>query len=144
MAGMRSEGVGSFILKGKSDFFLKKTGQMLAQLSESNLSVLSEQRVKSHRKFDIISPAQRNLPRDLAAVSEATGVLRINLHWSLDVVLNEEDSRIWAEESGKNFSLLRKMVLNLFKREPAKKGIRRKRKIALMSDAYLFKILFTG
>ena len=30
---------------------------------------------------------------------------------ALDVVLHEDDSRIWAEESGKNFSLLRKMVL---------------------------------
>ena len=32
------------------------------------------------------------------------------LHWSLDVSLREDDSRIWADESGKNFSLLRKMV----------------------------------
>jgi predicted transposase YbfD/YdcC len=66
------------------------------------------------------------------------------LHWSLDVSLREDESRIWAEESGKNFSLLRKMVLNLLKKEPAKKGIRRKQKIALMSEDYLLKVLFTG
>ena len=66
------------------------------------------------------------------------------LHWSLDVALREDDSRIWADESGKNFSLLRKMVLNLLKKEPAKKGIRRKQKIALMSNDYLLKVLFTG
>ncbi len=66
------------------------------------------------------------------------------LHWSLDVALNEDDSRIGAEESGKNFSLLRKMVLNLLKREPTKKGIRRKQKIAALSDQYLLKVLFTG
>ena len=66
------------------------------------------------------------------------------LHWSLDVVLNEDDSRIWAEESGKNFSLLRKMVLNLLKKEPTKKGIRRKQKIAGLRDDYLLKVLFTG
>jgi predicted transposase YbfD/YdcC len=66
------------------------------------------------------------------------------LHWSLDVALHEDDSRIWAEESGKNFSLLRRMVLNLLKREPAKKGIRRKQKIAAINDQYLLKVLFTG
>ena len=66
------------------------------------------------------------------------------LHWSLDVILHEDDSRIWAEESGKNFSLLRKMVLNLLKREPTKKGIRRKQKIAGLRDDYLLKVLFTG
>jgi predicted transposase YbfD/YdcC len=66
------------------------------------------------------------------------------LHWSLDVVMNEDDSRIWAEESGKNFSLLRKMVLNLLKREPTQKGIRRKQKIAGLRDDYLLKVLFAG
>ncbi len=66
------------------------------------------------------------------------------LHWSLDVAMNEDDSRIWAEESGKNFSLLRKMVLNLLKTEPTKKGIRRKQKIAALSNDYLLKVLFTG
>ena len=62
----------------------------------------------------------------------------------LDVVMNEDHSRIWAEESGKNFSLLRKMVLNLLKKEPTKKGIRRKQKIAGLRDDYLLKVLFTG
>ena len=60
------------------------------------------------------------------------------------MALREDDSRIWADESGKNFSLLRKMVLNLLKKEPARKGIRRKQKIAALSNEYLLKVLFTG
>lgn len=90
-----------------------------------------------------ISSAEKSADGFNSSVRNHWGIEN-KLHWSLDVALKEDDSRIWAEESGKNFSLLRKMVLNLLKREPAKKGIRRKQKIALMNDAYLLKVLFTG
>lgn len=66
------------------------------------------------------------------------------LHWSLDVAMNEDSDKKWAEESAKNFSLLRQMALNLLKKEPTKKSIRRKQKLAAMDNAYLLKVLFAG
>ena len=44
------------------------------------------------------------------------------LHWSLDVTMNEDGDKKWAEESAKNCSLLRQMALNLLKKEPTKKA----------------------
>lgn len=64
------------------------------------------------------------------------------LHWSLDVAMNEDRDKKWADESAKNFSLLRQMALNLLKKEVTKKSIRRKQKMAAMSNTYLLKVLF--
>ena len=66
------------------------------------------------------------------------------LHWSLDVAMNEDRDKKWAKESAKNFSLLRQMALNLLKKEPTKKGIKRKQKMAAMDNIYLLKVLFMG
>ena len=64
------------------------------------------------------------------------------LHGSLDVTMNEDGDKKWAEESAKNCSLLRQMALNLLKKEPTQKSIRRKQKMATMDNSYLMKILF--
>jgi len=66
------------------------------------------------------------------------------LHWSLDVAMNEDSDKKWAEESAKNFPLLRQMALNLLKKESTKKSIRRKQKMAAMDNGYLLKVLFAG
>ena len=68
-----------------------------------------------------------------------------NLHWSLDVAMNEDKDKKWAEESAKNFSLLRKLALNLLKKAPSKRvrGIRRKQKMAAMDNVFLLKVLFS-
>jgi hypothetical protein len=58
--------------------------------------------------------------------------------------MNEDGDKKWAEESAKNFSLLRQMALNLLRKEPTKKSIRRKQKLAAMDNSYLFKVLFAG
>jgi predicted transposase YbfD/YdcC len=38
------------------------------------------------------------------------------LHWSLDVAMNEDYDKKRAEESAKNFALIRQIVLNLLKK----------------------------
>lgn len=114
----------------------------------SIIRVQSERMIRSTGEISsevryYISSAEKSADGFNSCVRNHWGIEN-KLHWSLDVALREDDSRIWAEESGKNFSLLRKMVLNLLKRDPAKKGIRRKQKIAALSDQYLLKVLFTG
>jgi len=63
------------------------------------------------------------------------------LHWVLDVVFKEDNCRTRAGHSAENFSLLRQFALNLIKKEPSKKAIRRKQNIAGWDETFLLKIL---
>ena len=64
------------------------------------------------------------------------------LHWSLDVSFGEDQSRIRQGHAAENFSRLRRMALNLLKRETtAKVGIKAKRLKAGWDHDYLLKIL---
>lgn len=66
------------------------------------------------------------------------------LHWVLDMTFREDESRIRRGEAPQNFAVLRRMALNLLKRETTlKKGIKQKRLKAGWDDAYLAKVLFT-
>ena len=51
------------------------------------------------------------------------------LHWSLDVSMGEDQDKKWADESGKNFGLLRQFALSLLKKysDKKKRGIKRKK-----------------
>lgn len=66
-----------------------------------------------------------------------------SLHWVLDMTFREDESRIRRGEAAHNFALLRRMALNLLKREPSlKKGVKQKRLKAGWDEAYLTKVLF--
>ncbi len=65
-----------------------------------------------------------------------------NLHWSLDVSFGEDDCRIRKGYGAENVSRLRRIALNLLKRdETAKCGIKAKRKKAGWDEEYLKKLL---
>ena len=65
-----------------------------------------------------------------------------NLHWSLDVSFAEDACQTKRLYGPANFSVLRKIAINLVKKENSKKaGITRKRKRAGWSESYLEKIL---
>jgi predicted transposase YbfD/YdcC len=64
-----------------------------------------------------------------------------SLHWCLDVVFNEDQSRARARHAAKNLGTLRAICLNLIKRIPGKLSMKSKRFQASLSDEYLFKAL---
>lgn len=73
-----------------------------------------------------------------------------NLHWTLDVIFCEDDSKKWAGNSAQNFSLISKVALNMIqqhkdaKNRGAKKiSAKRKRKMAGWNNDYLLEILLT-
>lgn len=66
------------------------------------------------------------------------------LHWSLDVTFREDDSRIRTGDGAQNFSILRRLALNLLKREKtAKIGLKAKRLKAGWDTDYLLTVLST-
>lgn len=65
-----------------------------------------------------------------------------SMHWVLDVVLGEDDSRIRNGEGAENFGCLRKFVLSLLKRDTSEGSLKRKRKRAAWSTKFLESLLF--
>ena len=64
------------------------------------------------------------------------------LHWVLDMAFREDESRIRTGHAARNLSILRRLALNLLRREStAKGGIAAKRKQAGWHNGYLLKVL---
>lgn len=73
-----------------------------------------------------------------------------NLHWTLDVIFCEDDSKKRAGNSAQNFSLISKVALNMIQnhrdiqnRGAKKISAKRKRKMAGWNNDYLLEILLT-
>lgn len=64
------------------------------------------------------------------------------VHWLLDVVFKEDQSRIRDRNSAQNFTALRRLAINMVKRETStKRSIRQRRIMAGWNTDYLEKIL---
>jgi predicted transposase YbfD/YdcC len=63
------------------------------------------------------------------------------LHWTLDVVFGEDQSRKRARNAAQNFSTIRKIALNLLKTQNEKISVNRKRNRCALSDQYREKTL---
>ena len=64
------------------------------------------------------------------------------LHWSLDVVFGEDQARMREGNSAENFSVLRRIALNLFRQDSTvKAGIKNRRLLACCDDVYRQKLL---
>jgi predicted transposase YbfD/YdcC len=73
-----------------------------------------------------------------------------NLHWMLDVIFSEDDSKKRAGNAAQNFSLISKVALNMIvnhkdthNRGAKKVSAKRKRKMAGWNNEYLLEILLT-
>ena len=64
-----------------------------------------------------------------------------SLHWVLDVIFHEDDARLRVGDGAENFAILRRMVLNLLRRHPAKLSLKRKRFKAALDTDFLFDLL---
>ncbi|MDB6123642.1 MAG: ISAs1 family transposase [Pedosphaera sp.] len=86
-----------------------------------------------------------SLPRDVALFARAVrghwGVEN-KLHWVMDVCFREDQSRARAGYAAENLATLRRLALNLLKREKTKKrGIKGKQLNASWNHAYLLRLL---
>jgi predicted transposase YbfD/YdcC len=86
-----------------------------------------------------------SLPADAATFARAVrghwGVEN-QLHWVLDVALNEDQSRVRSGHAAQNLAALRKLALNLLRRDTQlQRGIRGKQKNAGWDHRYLLSLL---
>ena len=88
-----------------------------------------------------ISSLKPDATKLLKAVRSHWGVEN-SLHWVLDVVFDEDHSRIRKDNAPQNIAVIRQMALNLLKNEKtAKGGIQTKRLQAAWDENYLLKVL---
>lgn len=88
-----------------------------------------------------------SLPADAAWIQHCARshwAIENTLHWSLDVVLHEDASRVRSRNGAQNLAALRKLAVTLLKRETSDKRVTsmaRKMKIAGWNPDYAFDIL---
>jgi predicted transposase YbfD/YdcC len=88
-----------------------------------------------------------SLPANINKISTAIRThwgVENQLHWSMDVVFGEDQSRIRTGHGAENFGTMRRQALGLLKRDTTlKKSIRLKRYHAAMNNDYLTSVLFS-
>jgi predicted transposase YbfD/YdcC len=63
------------------------------------------------------------------------------LHWRLDVIMDEDTAHIRVNHGPENMAVLRHMAINVLKREPSKISIQSKRLQAACDNEYLEKVI---
>ncbi len=67
------------------------------------------------------------------------------MHWVMDMVFREDESRMRKGHSPENFAILRRIALNLVKRDTSSKfSLKARRKAAGWNNDYLEKLLFAS
>lgn len=64
-----------------------------------------------------------------------------SLHWVLDIVFREDDDRKRKGNSAENFSLVRKIAMNVIRRDTTEKSLKKKQLKAILNDQYLLGLL---
>jgi len=88
-----------------------------------------------------ISSLPHNDPKRLLECVRGHWSIENSLHWILDVVFNEDRSRVRTKNADQNFAFIRKFVVSLLKNNALKRSIHRKRFLASISQEYLLEII---
>lgn len=97
---------------------------------------------KTTQEFRYYISSLKSCAQRLADIVRAHWGVENKLHWHLDVTFGEDLCNVRTDHAAENFSLVKKMALNLLKADTSEKlGIPNKRKLAGWSAEYLLKIL---
>lgn len=96
-------------------------------------------KIETHRRYYISS-----LGMDINKTAKAIRThwqIENCLHWRLDVIFNEDQSRARTRNAAKNLGTLRALCMNLIKKIPGKASLKCKRLQAALDDEMLLKAL---
>jgi predicted transposase YbfD/YdcC len=91
--------------------------------------------VKIERRCYISS--RKLTAQTFAEAARSHWAIENGLHWVLDVIFKEDQSRLRRGHGAQNMALVRHLALNLIRAMPGKQSIKGKRKLATWDDAYL-------
>jgi len=74
---------------------------------------------------------------DFAQAARSHWAIENGLHWVLDVLFKEDQSRLRVGHGAKNMALVRHFALNLIRAIPGKQTLKAKRKLATWDTDYL-------
>jgi predicted transposase YbfD/YdcC len=80
-------------------------------------------------------------PKRLGQVVRSHWCIENRLHWVLNVVVNEDQTRNRYGNSAYNLAILRHMALNLIQRDHSQVSLRSKFNLAAWKDEFLAKLL---
>jgi predicted transposase YbfD/YdcC len=95
--------------------------------------------VKIERRCYISS--RKLTAQTFAEAARSHWAIENGLHWVLDVIFKEDQSRLRRGHGAQNMALVRHLALNLIRAMPGKQSIKGKRKLATWDDAYLLTAL---
>lgn len=95
----------------------------------------------SHDVRYFITSLPADDPERLARIIRGHWAIENELHWVLDMVFHEDQSRARRDHSAANLSAFRKLALALLKRETSKGSMTVKRKRCGWNPAFLIKVL---
>jgi predicted transposase YbfD/YdcC len=111
---------------------------------QSVAMVRSERSIAGETTIDTrlyISSATSNAERLASAIRSHWGVEN-QVHWVLDVVFADDNSRLRMDHSAHNMAIIRHIVLNMLRQETSlKTSLRQKRLRAGWDDTYVLKVL---
>jgi len=110
----------------------------------SLVKITSERRLPGKTEYDtryFISSLPPD-PTHLLQIVRAHWQIENAFHWVLDIAFREDESRVRKDHAPRNLALLRRLALNLLKRETSLKiGVKAKRLRAAWDAPYLLKVL---
>ena len=126
-------------LKGERSF----PGELRLPGVATIIEVNSRTELKDRCRFETryyIASAPLTAPRAARAVRDHWGIEN-RLHWVLDVVFREDQSRLRKGHGAKNMAVVRHFAINLVRAAKNKNSIKLRRKIAGWDPKYLFNLL---
>jgi len=103
--------------------------------SERTLNAITTTEQRYYLSSQVLDPATAN-----HHVRAHWGIEN-SVHWVLDVVFNEDASRIRTDHAPQNMAVLRHITLNLLRQEPSRGSLKTKRFRCALSEDYLAQVL---
>ncbi len=126
-------------LQGRHHWPGLKSCVMVESIREIKGSNPQTDKIERETRFYISSLAW--LASQIAPVIRGHWAIENGLHWVMDMVFRDDESRIRKDHAPANFTTLRHIAYNLTRRAPGKNSLRLKRKVAAWDDDFLASLL---